>query len=717
MTEQQSLFGDMATDGGARTDGASATAESTHGARAQAAARAAELRHLLDYHAYRYYALDAPEITDAAFDKLLVELQQIEAAHPELVTPDSYTQRVGGYVSEQFTPVTHMARMYSMDDAMNLEELDEWLARTEEALGAGRVAYTCELKIDGLGVAITYQNGSFVRAATRGDGTTGEDVSLNVRTIRDVPMHLSEAALAHMGADRGTPIEVRGEVYMPKGSFARLNAEADAEGREPFANPRNAAAGTLKQQSSAVVARRGLDCTLYQLAGDELPFSSHWESLEKARQWGFKVSDAARICRSVAEIDAFIEHWDTARRRLPFPTDGVVIKVNDFAVRRQLGFTAKAPKWAVAYKFKAERAATRLDSVSFQVGRTGAITPVANLEPVLLAGTTVRRATLHNAEQMAQLDIRPGDTVYVEKGGEIIPKIIGVDLAQRPADSRPFEYITVCPECGTPLVRYEGEAKHYCPNQSGCRPQIIGRIIHFIRRKALDIEGLGEETVELLYENGLVRDVADLYDLRAEQLAPLPRLGEKSADNIIRSVERSKAVPFQRVLFGLGIRFVGETTAKYLAEHFRSLDAVMRATREELVEADEVGGRIADAIIEYFAEEDNLRIIRRLRAAGLQFEAEARRLASEALAGRSFVVSGKFTRSRDEMKELIELHGGRNLAAVSGSVDYLVAGDKMGPAKLKKAEKLGVRIISEEEFIAMIEGGGPVEKAAQQELF
>ena len=545
---------------------------------------------------------------------------------------------------------------------------------------------------------------------TRGDGTQGDDVTANVRTVRTVPLRLR-------GDDWPPYFEIRGEILMPYASFDKINAEREAAGETLFANPRNAAAGTLKQQASAVVARRGLDCTLYQLAGDELPFSSHWESLEKARQWGFKVSDAARICRSVAEIDAFIEHWDTARRRLPFPTDGVVIKVNDFAVRRQLGFTAKAPKWAVAYKFKAERAATRLDSVSFQVGRTGAITPVANLEPVLLAGTTVRRATLHNAEQMAQLDIRPGDTVYVEKGGEIIPKIIGVDLAQRPADSRPFEYITVCPECGTPLVRYEGEAKHYCPNQSGCRPQIIGRIIHFIRRKALDIEGLGEETVELLYENGLVRDVADLYDLRAEQLAPLPRLGEKSADNIIRSVERSKAVPFQRVLFGLGIRFVGETTAKYLAEHFRSLDAVMRATREELVEADEVGGRIADAIIEYFAEEDNLRIIRRLRAAGLQFEAEARRLASEALAGRSFVVSGKFTRSRDEMKELIELHGGRNLAAVSGSVDYLVAGDKMGPAKLKKAEKLGVRIISEEEFIAMIEGGGPVEKAAQQELF
>jgi len=410
-----------------------------------------------------------------------------------------------------------------------------------------------------------------------------------------------------------------------------------------------------------------------------------------------------RICRSAEEIDAYIAHWDEARRELPFPTDGVVIKVNDFGVRRQLGFTAKAPKWAVAYKFKAEQALTRLDSVAFQVGRTGAITPVANLEPVLLAGTTVRRATLHNAEQMALLDIRPGDMVYVEKGGEIIPKITGVELSQRPADSRPFEYITVCPECGTPLVKYEGEAKHYCPNQGGCRPQIIGRIIHFIRRKAMDIEGLGEETVELLYENGLVRDVADLYDLQAPQLACLPRLGEKSADNIIRSIRGSVEVPFRRVLFGLGIRFVGETTAKYLAEHFRSLDAVMKATREELTEADEVGGRIADAIIEYFADEKNLAIIRRLRDAGVKFEAEARELASESLAGKSFVISGKFSNhSRDELKELIEIHGGRNLAAVSANVDYIVAGENMGPAKLKKAEKLGVKIISEEDFIAMI---------------
>ena len=663
--------------------------------------RIEELRRQLELHNFKYYVENAPEISDFEFDAMMRELQDLERAHPEYADPNSPSVRVGSDLTAEFRTVKHRYAMLSLGNTYSLDELHEFIGRIEREAGA--TDYVCELKFDGTAISLTYEHGRLVRVE-------GDDVTANVRTVRTVPLRLR-------GTDWPDLFEIRGEILMPYASFDRLNAEREANGEQLFANPRNAAAGTLKQQSSAVVARRGLDCTLYQLAGDELPFTSHWESLEKARQWGFKVSDAARICRSVAEIDAFIEHWDTARRRLPFPTDGVVIKVNDFAVRRQLGFTAKAPKWAVAYKFKAERAATRLDSVSFQVGRTGAITPVANLEPVLLAGTTVRRATLHNAEQMAQLDIRPGDTVYVEKGGEIIPKIIGVDLAQRPADSRPFEYITVCPECGTPLVRYEGEAKHYCPNQSGCRPQIIGRIIHFIRRKALDIEGLGEETVELLYENGLVRDVADLYDLRAEQLAPLPRLGEKSADNIIRSVERSKAVPFQRVLFGLGIRFVGETTAKYLAEHFRSLDAVMRATREELVEADEVGGRIADAIIEYFAEEDNLRIIRRLRAAGLQFEAEARRLASEALAGRSFVVSGKFTRSRDEIKELIELHGGRNLAAVSGSVDYLVAGDKMGPAKLKKAEKLGVRIISEEEFIAMIEGGGPVEKAAQQELF
>ena len=664
--------------------------------------RIEELRRQLELHNYKYYVENAPEISDFEFDTMMRELQELERAHPEYADPNSPSVRVGSDLTAEFETVRHRYPMLSLGNTYSLEELHDFIARIERE--AGETDYVCELKFDGTAISLTYEHGRLLRAVTRGDGLAGDDVTANVRTVRSVPLRLQ-------GDDWPDYFEIRGEILMPYASFDRLNAEREANGEALFANPRNAAAGTLKQQSSAVVARRGLDCTLYQLAGDNLPFTNHWESLQKARAWGFKVSDRMRICHNAAQIDDFIRYWDTARHELPFPTDGVVIKVNDFAVRRQLGFTAKAPKWAVAYKFKAEQALTRIDSISFQVGRTGAITPVANLEPVLLAGTTVRRATLHNAEQMALLDIRPGDMVYVEKGGEIIPKITGVELSQRPADSRPLEYITHCPECGTELVRYEGEAKHYCPNQSGCRPQIIGRIIHFIRRKALDIEGLGEETVELLYDNALVRTVADLYDLRAEQLSPLPRLGEKSAENIIRSIERSKEVPFARVLFGLGIRFVGETTAKYLAEHFRTLDAVMAASREELVEADEVGERIADAIIEYFADGTNLDIIRRLRAAGLQFEAAARELASESLAGKSFVVSGRFTRSRDEMKALIESHGGKNLAAVSGNVDYIVAGENMGPAKLKKAEKLGIRILSEEEFIRMIEGGAPADAA------
>ncbi|WP_416996479.1 NAD-dependent DNA ligase LigA [Alistipes dispar] len=658
--------------------------------------RIEELRRQLDYHNHKYYVENAPEISDFDFDAMMRELQELEREHPEYADPASPTLGVGSDLGAEFRTVRHRYPMLSLGNTYSLDELHEFLGRIEREAGA--TDYVCELKFDGTAISLTYEHGRLVQALTRGDGVEGDDVTANVRTVRSVPLRLRGEGWPEL-------FEIRGEVLMPYASFDRLNAEREANGEQLFANPRNAAAGTLKQQQSAVVARRGLDCTLYQLTGDDLPFATHWESLEKAREWGFKVSGEARICRSVAEIDAFIAHWDEARRQLPFPTDGVVVKVNDFAVRRQLGFTAKAPKWAVAYKFKAEQALTRLESVSFQVGRTGAVTPVANLDPVLLAGTTVRRATLHNAEQMALLDIRPGDMVYVEKGGEIIPKITGVELSERPAGSRPFSYIDRCPECGTPLVRYEGEAKHYCPNQSGCRPQIIGRILHFIRRKAMDIEGLGEETVELLYDNALLHDIADLYDLRAEQLAPLPRLGEKSADNIIRSIRRSAEVPFRRVLFGLGIRFVGETTAKYLAEHFRSLEAVMHASREELVEADEVGGKIADAILEYFADAGNLRIIDRLRRAGVQFEAAARELASESLAGKSLVVSGRFSRSRDEMKELIERHGGRNLAAVSGSVDYLVAGEKTGPAKLKKAEKLGIRILSEEEFLRLVAEG------------
>ena len=671
--------------------------------------RIEELRRQLEYHNHKYYVENDPSISDFEFDALMRELQRLEEAHPEFADPDSPTMRVGSDISSEFVTVRHRYPMLSLGNTYSLDELHEFLERIERE--AGPTEYVCELKFDGTAISLTYEDGRLLRAVTRGDGVEGDDVTANIRTIRSVPLRLR-------GDGWPAYFEIRGEVLMPYASFDKINAEREAAGESLFANPRNAAAGTLKQQQSAVVARRGLDCTLYQLSGDDLPFSTHWESLLKAREWGFKVSEHGRVCRTVAEVDAFIARWDEARRDLPFPTDGVVIKVNDFAERRRIGFTAKAPRWAVAYKFKAEQALTRLVSVDFQVGRTGAVTPVANLEPVRLAGTTVRRATLHNAEQMALLDIRPDDMVYVEKSGEIIPKITGVELSQRPADSRPFVYATVCPECGTPLVRYEGEAKHYCPNQSGCRPQIIGRIIHFIRRKAMDIDGLGEETVELLYENSLLHDISDLYDLKAEQLAPLPRLGEKSADNIVRSIAASREVPFHRVLFGLGIRFVGETTAKYLADHFRSLDAVMHATREELVEADEVGGKIADAIVDYFADPENLRIIGRLRDAGLRFESEERTLASESLAGRSFVISGKFaTHSRDELKELIEMHGGRNLAAVSANVDFIVAGENMGPAKLKKAEKLGVKIISEEEFVAMIGGEEPSQAATQGTLF
>ena len=663
--------------------------------------RIESLRRTLEQHNYQYYVENNPTISDFEFDLMMRELQDLEAAHPEYDDPNSPTRRVGSDLTSEFRTVKHRFPMLSLGNTYSLDELREFIDRIEREEGA--VEYVCELKFDGTAISLTYHDGRLERAVTRGDGEQGDEVTANVRTIRSVPLLLQ-------GEGWPSLFEIRGEVLMPYASFEKINREREEAGEQPFANPRNAAAGTLKQQASAVVARRGLDCTLYQLAGDQVQELSHWESLEAARRWGFKISDDARLCRSWSEIEAYITEWDERRKSLPFPTDGVVIKVNDAAVRRRLGFTAKAPKWAVAYKFKAEQALTRLNEISFQVGRTGAITPVANLEPVQLAGTTVKRATLHNAEQIALLDIREGDMVYVEKGGEIIPKITGVELKERKADSEPFHYIEVCPECGTPLVRYEGEAKHYCPNQSGCRVQIVGRILHFIRRKAMDIEGLGDETVELLFDNGLVRDIADLYDLQAVQLASLPRLGEKSAENIIRSIRLSKQVPFQRLLFGLGIRFVGETTAKQLAEEFRSMDRLMTATREELLATEEVGEKIADSILEYMADEKNRSLIERLRRAGLQFEAEERALSSEALSGKSFVVSGKFTISRDELKQLIESHGGRNVAAVSGNVDYLVAGDKMGPEKRKKAEKLGVQIISEEEFMALIATDGGAEQ-------
>ena len=537
------------------------------------------LRRELSYHNHKYYVCNSPEISDFDFDKMMRQLVDLEAAYPQFYDPLSPSVRVGSDRTSEFASVAHRYPMLSLSNTYSIEELSQFVERIEGEYGP--TEFVCELKFDGTAISLTYEHGRLVRAVTRGDGTTGDDVTANVKTIRSIPLVLS-------GNDYPDLFEIRGEIFMPYASFDRLKAEGEAAGDSLFANPRNAAAGTLKQQQSAVVAKRGLDCILYQMAGDNLPFANHIENLSAARSWGFKISEYMTLCHGAAEVIEYINHWDEARKSLPYPTDGVVIKVNDFAQRRSLGFTAKSPRWAVAYKFKAESALTKLLSVDFQVGRTGAITPVANLEPVLLAGTTVKRASLHNAEQIAALDIRVGDMVYVEKGGEIIPKITGVELSARTAECKPFEYIDRCPECGAELVRFEGEAKHYCPNQSGCRPQIVGRIVHFIGRKALNIDGLGGETVELLFENGLVRDIADLYTLKAADLAVLPRLGEKSADNIINSIEASKAVPFARLLFGLGIRFVGETTAKYMAAHFKSLDAVMAADKQALMESDEV---------------------------------------------------------------------------------------------------------------------------------
>lgn len=665
------------------------------------------LREQLNYHNHKYYVENSPEISDYDFDCMMRRLMELEAAHPQYYDPLSPSVRVGSDRTSEFASVAHRYPMLSLSNTYSIEELSAFIERIEQQ--QGMTEFVCELKFDGTAISLTYEGGRLVRAVTRGDGTTGDDVTANVKTIRSIPLTLS-------GEDFPELFEIRGEIFMPYASFDRLNSEREAAGEALFANPRNAAAGTLKQQQSAVVAKRGLDCTLYQMAGDNLPFTNHIENLEAARHWGFKVSEHMTLCRGAKEVIEYINHWDEARKSLPYPTDGVVIKVNDFALRRSLGFTAKSPRWAVAYKFKAESALTRLLSVDFQVGRTGAITPVANLEPVLLAGTTVKRASLHNAEQIAALDIRIGDKVYVEKGGEIIPKITGVELSEREADSTPFEYITLCPECGAKLVRFEGEAKHYCPNQSGCRPQILGRIIHFIRRKAMNIDGLGAETVELLFENGLIADIADLYTLKATDLAVLPRLGEKSADNIISSIEASKSVPFARVLFGLGIRFVGETTAKYMASHFKSLDAIMAADSTTLQDAEEVGDKIAQAIIEYFADPVNLAIIERLRAAGLQFESEQAVRSSNILEGKNVVVSGKFSvYSRDELKALIESHGGKNQSGVSGNTDFIVAGENMGPAKLQKAEKLGVTILTEQQFIELIDqGSSAVEPTAPE---
>ena len=656
--------------------------------------RMEELTTLLDYHSHKYYVENTPEISDFEFDTLLRELQELEAKHPEAADPNSPTKRVGSDLTTEFKSVEHRYAMQSLANTYSMEELGEWIDRIVREIG--EVDFVCELKFDGTAISLCYENGALLRAVTRGDGRRGDDVTNNVRTIGSVPLRLR-------GEGYPDIFEIRGEIIMPYASFDRLNSEREAAGEPLFANPRNAAAGTLKNQSSQVVAHRGLDCTLYQLAGDALPYATHHENLEAARSWGFNISRHTAICHTRGEVEAFINHWDVERKNLPYATDGIVIKVDSYANQRTLGSTAKAPRWAVAYKFQAEKALTKLLSVDFQVGRTGAITPVANLEPVQLAGTTVKRASIHNADQIAALDIRLGDMVYVEKGGEIIPKITGVELSERPADSKSFEYITHCPECGAELMRYEGEAKHYCPNQSECPPQIIGRIVHFVGRKAMDIDGLGGETIELLWQNDLLHNIADIYSLDPIKLAALPRLGEKSAANILEGVRLSKEVPFERVLFALGIRFVGETTAKYLASHFRTLDAIAAASVEELAEAEEVGAKIARAIVEYFADENNCQIIEQLRGAGLRLVAEEKSLRSNALVGKSVVISGKFEgRSRDDMKALVEEHGGKNLAAVSANVDFIVAGDNMGPAKRQKAEKLGITILNEAEFMALI---------------
>lgn len=731
MTEQQSLFGDMATDDGARTDGASATAESPQDVRAQAAARAAELRHLLDYHAYRYYALDAPEITDAAFDKLLAELQQIEAAHPELVTPDSYTQRVGGYVSEQFTPVTHMARMYSMDDAMNLEELDEWLVRTEEALGAGRVAYTCELKIDGLGVAITYQNGSFVRAATRGDGTTGEDVSLNVRTIKDVPMHLSEAALAHMGADRGTTIEVRGEVYMPKGSFARLNAEADAEGREPFANPRNAAAGSLRQKDPKVTATRSLATFIYSIA-DTAPLhvDSQHAFLDWLREAGFSVNASVARCTSPEEVHAFCADALAHRGDLDYDIDGVVVKVDGFDQQTDLGFTARAPRWAIAFKFPPEEKATVLREIRIQVGRTGVLTPVAEFDPVTVAGSTIARATLHNLDEIRRKDVRVGDTIIVHKAGDVIPEVVGPVLDKRPADAVEWDMPEACPACGSPVVHEGDEVAYRCVSLD-CPAQLKERLIHWVSRGCMDVDGLGDELIDKMIEAGLLRDVADFYTLDADSIAALDtgrtyakddkkrgvaagdpiKVGHTIAGKVMDELIRSKAQPLSRVLFALGIRHVGKSVAEVLAQRFLTIDTLAAASEEDIAACEGIGPKIAASVREFLSVPENLEVLQRLREAGLALEenlgvavaqaaqetgVDAGLAAGQPLDGLTFVLTGTLVnRTRDEAGAALKLLGAKVSGSVSKKTSYLVAGPKAG-SKLTKAESLGVPVLDEE---------------------
>ncbi len=656
------------------------------------------LRKELEQHNYNYYVLDNPVISDFEFDQKLKQLQELESQNPEFFDENSPTQRVGGSITKNFATIQHKNRMYSLDNSYSKEELLDWENRIQKILGNVPLEYTCELKYDGASISITYENATLKRAVTRGDGFQGDEVTNNIKTIKSVPLKLKE--------NFTDEFEIRGEIILPLQGFEKMNQELIEIGETPYSNPRNTASGSLKLQDSSEVAKRPLDCLLYNLMGN-FGLETHFESLQKARDLGFKVPKESILAKNMDEVFAFIDFWNTERHNLPYETDGVVIKVNNLHYQDELGYTAKSPRWAVAYKFKAEQVSTKLNSISYQVGRTGAITPVANLEPVQLAGTIVKRASLHNADQIAKLDVRISDVVFVEKGGEIIPKIVGVDLAQRNENSSSVHYIENCPECNSVLERKDGEAQHYCPNFYGCPPQIIGRIEHYITRKAMDIEGLGGETVALLYHSGLVKDYADLYELKKEQIIPLERMAEKSAENLINGIEKSKEIPFERVLYALGIRYVGETVAKKLAKHYKSIDALANATLLDLILVDEIGEKIAQSVVDFFSNSENVILINRLKHYGVQFELVEKESTqvSTILQGKTIVVSGKFEHfSRDGIKQAIEDNGGKVGSSISSKTDYVVAGADMGPSKLEKATSLGITILSEQDFVKIISG-------------
>lgn len=656
-----------------------------------------QLREELRQHNHNYYVLDNAIISDYDFDIKLKKLEKLENEYPEFFDANSPTQRVGGDITKNFETITHKNRMYSLDNSYSKEDLLDWEKRVQKNLGTEAIEYTCELKYDGASINLTYENGGFVRAVTRGDGFQGDDVTTNIRTIKSIPLVPNGSYVSNF--------EMRGEIILPLEGFNKMNEERVANGEEAYRNPRNTASGSLKLQDSSEVAKRPLDCLLYQVVTNERKYKTHFESLEAARKVGFKVPDTIVLAKSIDEVFNFVNMWDVKRHDLPYETDGVVVKVNNLQQQEELGYTAKAPRWAIAYKFKAEQVSTILNEITYQVGRTGAITPVANLEPVQLAGTIVKRASLHNADQIEKLDIRVNDTVFVEKGGEIIPKIIKVDLTKRPESSEPTQYATNCPECGTELIRTEGDAKHYCPNEFGCAPQITGRIQHYISRKAMDIDGLGGETVDLLRKEGLIENYADLYDLKVDQVIPLERMAEKSAQNMIKGIEKSIEIPFEKVLFALGIRFVGETVAKKLAKHFKSIDNLMQADFDTLIGVDEIGDRIAQSILDFSVDEGNKELIQRLKLYGVQLEVSAESLEGQTdkLAGKVFVVSGVFHQmSRNELKKTIEDNGGKVSSSISKKTTYIVAGDNMGPSKLTKAESLNIPIISEQDFIDMI---------------